>query len=186
MQCPRCQTELQKRQGDGVSALCCKGCQGLWLDRAKLANAKQADLPAVTADFWEELDDWQEATISCPDDKSRLRTLSHRGVEVDICPTCSGLWLDKGEWEKLVEARRKNKLRNAGAAAAAIGGVVLLGGATVLQDADNPERKTLVTGNEGNSVVGEVVGDVVDGTVTGLLDGAFSLVGDLFSAIDIF
>ena len=42
-----------------------------------------------------------------PRDGSRLTTTHHRGVAVDRCPTCRGLWLDAGELEKIV-ARERN------------------------------------------------------------------------------
>ncbi|MDD3302140.1 MAG: zf-TFIIB domain-containing protein [Candidatus Gracilibacteria bacterium] len=38
-----------------------------------------------------------------------------RGVEVDYCPECRGIWLDKGELEKLIQAEKiydKEKLDN--------------------------------------------------------------------------
>jgi hypothetical protein len=38
----------------------------------------------------------------CPD--SVLAISERRGVEIDYCPTCRGVWLDRGELDKLVEA----------------------------------------------------------------------------------
>ena len=37
----------------------------------------------------------------CPD--STLLMSERRGVEIDYCPTCRGVWLDRGELDKLVQ-----------------------------------------------------------------------------------
>lgn len=41
--------------------------------------------------------------MKCPVCDARLREVTRRGVEVDICPECKGVWLERGELEKLVE-----------------------------------------------------------------------------------
>lgn len=37
----------------------------------------------------------------CPD--STLLMSDRQGVEIDYCPTCRGVWLDRGELDKLVQ-----------------------------------------------------------------------------------
>ncbi|UUX95550.1 zf-TFIIB domain-containing protein [Aquabacterium sp. J223] len=37
----------------------------------------------------------------CPE--STLLMSDRQGVEIDYCPTCRGVWLDRGELDKLVE-----------------------------------------------------------------------------------
>lgn len=40
--------------------------------------------------------------MKCPNDQTIL-ALSHRaGVEIDYCPECRGIWLDRGELDKLL------------------------------------------------------------------------------------
>jgi Zn-finger nucleic acid-binding protein len=41
--------------------------------------------------------------MNCPVCDERLRTVDKHGVEVDICPGCKGVWLDRGELEKIIE-----------------------------------------------------------------------------------
>jgi hypothetical protein len=41
--------------------------------------------------------------MHCPKCGEELIILAMQGVEVDKCPSCSGLWLDAGELERLVE-----------------------------------------------------------------------------------
>lgn len=42
--------------------------------------------------------------LLCPNDNSAMQTVQRSGVEFDICPTCRGVWLDRGELEKLLDA----------------------------------------------------------------------------------
>ena len=37
----------------------------------------------------------------CPLDHVELRTENYKGIEVDRCPTCKGMWLDYGELDQL-------------------------------------------------------------------------------------
>ncbi len=37
----------------------------------------------------------------CPD--SNLLMTERQGVEIDYCPQCRGVWLDRGELDKLIE-----------------------------------------------------------------------------------
>ena len=38
---------------------------------------------------------------SCPD--AVLAMTDRQGIEIDYCPLCRGLWLDRGELDKLLE-----------------------------------------------------------------------------------
>lgn len=40
----------------------------------------------------------------CPNDNAPMQTVQREGVEFDMCPTCRGVWLDRGELEKLMAA----------------------------------------------------------------------------------
>lgn len=39
----------------------------------------------------------------CPVDATQLRRIERSGVHVDACPTCRGMWLDRGELDKIIE-----------------------------------------------------------------------------------
>jgi uncharacterized protein len=42
--------------------------------------------------------------MKCPACKEPDLVMSERqGVEIDYCPTCRGIWLDRGELDKIVE-----------------------------------------------------------------------------------
>src|SRR5690606_33998223 len=42
--------------------------------------------------------------LMCPNDNAAMQTLERNGVQFDMCPSCRGVWLDRGELEKLMEA----------------------------------------------------------------------------------
>jgi Zn-finger nucleic acid-binding protein len=46
--------------------------------------------------------------MRCPVcDDVRMREVEKNGIQIDICPNCKGVWLDRGELEKLLEGVRE-------------------------------------------------------------------------------
>ena len=41
--------------------------------------------------------------MKCPIDQSNLVMTERHGIEVDYCPQCRGVWLDRGELDKIIE-----------------------------------------------------------------------------------
>ena len=41
--------------------------------------------------------------MPCPVDGTQLIMSERQGIEIDYCPNCRGVWLDRGELDKLVE-----------------------------------------------------------------------------------
>lgn len=41
--------------------------------------------------------------MNCPKCYEPLRIAERQGVEIDYCPECRGIWLDRGELDKIVE-----------------------------------------------------------------------------------
>lgn len=41
--------------------------------------------------------------MQCPVDGTQLQMMDRQGVEIDYCPKCRGVWLDRGELDKLIE-----------------------------------------------------------------------------------
>jgi Zn-finger nucleic acid-binding protein len=41
--------------------------------------------------------------MKCPIDGNELRITDRQGIEIDYCPQCRGVWLDRGELDKLIE-----------------------------------------------------------------------------------
>ena len=41
--------------------------------------------------------------MQCPVDQTVLQMTDRQGVEIDYCPQCRGVWLDRGELDKIIE-----------------------------------------------------------------------------------
>ncbi len=41
--------------------------------------------------------------MTCPVDGATLVMSERQGIEIDYCPTCRGVWLDRGELDKIIE-----------------------------------------------------------------------------------
>ena len=39
----------------------------------------------------------------CPTCKTPLTMSERQGIEIDYCPNCRGVWLDRGELDKIIE-----------------------------------------------------------------------------------
>ena len=46
--------------------------------------------------------------LLCPTDGTTLRRIERSGVHVDACPSCRGVWLDRGELDKIIERERSD------------------------------------------------------------------------------
>jgi len=46
--------------------------------------------------------------LLCPNDNGPMQTVQRSGIEFDICPTCRGVWLDRGELEKMLASARQD------------------------------------------------------------------------------
>jgi Zn-finger nucleic acid-binding protein len=100
----------EMREGRVVVDLC-PACEGLWLDAGELA-AKGARLPERMVRVR------RGKSRSCPRCAKPLRTFDAGAVEIDACAVCAGLYLDRGELERLVQQAKDEEGR---AAAASLG-----------------------------------------------------------------
>ena len=46
--------------------------------------------------------------MKCPVDGAALVMTERTGIEIDYCPTCRGVWLDRGELDKILERSATN------------------------------------------------------------------------------
>lgn len=57
--------------------------------------------------------------LMCPNDNAAMQTLERGGVQFDMCPSCRGVWLDRGELEKLMDSAMQDGRASAPQAAPA-------------------------------------------------------------------
>ena len=109
--CPIDHSELYDRQIDVITVKECPACRGLFFEKGVLGEATQAiepDLDWVDFDIWKHEDQFEmvPSAIRCPNDDSQMVTTKYgdNGPEIDLCAHCHGIWLDKGEFEKIIRS----------------------------------------------------------------------------------
>lgn len=45
--------------------------------------------------------------LMCPNCNTSMQEVNRSGVQIDMCPVCRGVWLDRGELEKIVAPLRE-------------------------------------------------------------------------------
>ncbi|MCS6925974.1 MAG: zf-TFIIB domain-containing protein [Candidatus Binatia bacterium] len=45
--------------------------------------------------------------MQCPRCQTLLQEVTKTGVLIDLCPECRGVWLDRGELEKIIQRARE-------------------------------------------------------------------------------
>jgi Zn-finger nucleic acid-binding protein len=53
--------------------------------------------------------------LTSPIDGAPMRQIHRYGIEFDVCPTTGGVWLDKGELEKLIALVKDETLQGSAA-----------------------------------------------------------------------
>lgn len=48
----------------------------------------------------------------CPECLSLLQTTNRLGIEIDHCFNCGGIWLNRGELEKIIQKSSEQKNKN--------------------------------------------------------------------------
>lgn len=111
MQCPLDGTTLETHTIQLVNVEECPQCRGLWFEEGQLRKAKdesESDLKWLDFDLWSDQEsfttDW--SSRKCPKCDKNMATISYAetGVAVDYCVDGHGVWLDKGEFQAIVEA----------------------------------------------------------------------------------
>src|SRR5688572_11172221 len=49
--------------------------------------------------------------MQCPHCQTTLQVSERQGVEIDLCPQCRGVWLDRGELDKIAERMAQYEAR---------------------------------------------------------------------------
>lgn len=50
---------------------------------------------------------FQTMSLSCPNCSTEMTLNNRAGVEIDQCPRCKGVWLDRGELEKVANMQNR-------------------------------------------------------------------------------
>ena len=107
--CPDCKHALHPRQLGEIEIDECRSCGGTWFDSDELRLAKDAsdeDLRWLDFDLWgnEALVVAEASRRGCPACNKAMAAVRYgeTDVTVDVCPACRGVWLDVGEFPRIV------------------------------------------------------------------------------------
>ena len=108
--------KIESHYGQPILLEQCKECGGIWFDKMKLFSARNGEAEKI-----EVLDSktlWTPTNMlngirRCPLDQSELFRFKDRylleGIILERCPSCSGIWLNRGEFIKFQHARQELK-----------------------------------------------------------------------------
>ena len=105
MQCPRDMTPLKGRVVAGRILPFrldeCPTCWGTWFDRGELRRVtKDAEVEKLIRDYATPA----PKPIVCLRDRTPMKRRVLEAVEIDVCGSCGGFWVDGGELEELEAA----------------------------------------------------------------------------------
>ena len=84
--------------------------------------------------------------MACPIDGTALVMSERQGIEIDYCPACRGVWLDRGELDKIIERGRDDRPGQTAAQAADPGRTAATSGAATTATSDaSPSSRTCST-----------------------------------------
>lgn len=116
-QCPKCKIELKPKEIGETTIDECLKCKGVWFDEDELRKVKDftdPDLNWLDFEIWKHEDQFKqkESSLICPNCKTNTKAINYgdTSIEVDYCPDCKGIWLDKGEFKKIIEALEEEVL----------------------------------------------------------------------------
>ena len=101
MICPKCNNKNMIEHSLGSGIYRCSNCSSHWLDykpvESYLVERDQMTAKAFRT-IWDLKSD-KSPTLKCPRDHSDLNLFSYKGIELDFCMKCKGLWFDALEME---------------------------------------------------------------------------------------
>lgn len=111
--CPLCNEQLIEREYEEVSIDICKNCGGVWLDKDELYQIVERRQQQFSPEQEAEVEPSQIqqypsseliGEINCVICGTPMRRINYGAVSeiiIDRCPSGHGVWLDKGELEKI-------------------------------------------------------------------------------------
>jgi Zn-finger nucleic acid-binding protein len=109
IECPKCKVKAIRKEievfGPNIFIDICPKCNGIWLDdnelKKILKDKKMSDY--LTKDIGTQ----SKSKLICPRCGGLMDIESANDVDVDVCLTCNGVWLDPGELEELKEISKE-------------------------------------------------------------------------------
>jgi Zn-finger nucleic acid-binding protein len=102
---------MQTRKIGDVEVHECATCKGTWFERGELQKAKDQtdrDLNWIDFDLWKHKDRFRAEAkpLPCPACNVGMVLIEYgqTGVDIHYCAKCEGIWLEAGQFEKIIDA----------------------------------------------------------------------------------
>ncbi len=96
--CPHHAEALTRHPVGGWVTWRCNHCEGIWVPADVVKRA-------VKSPRWPQKSALKSTDLRCPDDGRALSAFTTRGIELDWCAHCHGVWLDRGELATIMAQR---------------------------------------------------------------------------------
>jgi len=110
MVCPSCNQKLKKAVFHQTAVDYCSKCLGIWFGKDELRQAKDDkddDLKWLDIDLWQNEKKFKisQDKAVCPACSVPLYSIDYGDskIKVKVCSLCEGVWLDRGEFRKIIE-----------------------------------------------------------------------------------
>ena len=121
MKCPNDNAELyqvkiESHYGQPILLEQCKECGGIWFDETELFSARNGEAERIevfdSKSLWTPTN-MERRVLRCPLDESELFRFRDRyflkSIILERCPSCNGIWLNRGDFTKFQKARQQLK-----------------------------------------------------------------------------
>lgn len=109
--CAKCTSVLDNRKVDDVEVDLCPSCGGLWLDHGEIERLERAGKAEV--DELRKLlakegppPEPSDTKDACPSCTTRMKEVTLGPIHIDVCPSCKGVFLDRGELDQALTTVR--------------------------------------------------------------------------------
>jgi Zn-finger nucleic acid-binding protein len=119
--CPECSQEMRKKEYEGVVIDICENCGGVWLDKDELYHILETREEKFSQSQQEEVAPEKIIPprpedlipqLNCPVCGALMQRFAFgysSGIILDRCPNGDGVWLDRGELEKVQIYKEKSQ-----------------------------------------------------------------------------
>lgn len=108
------QVKIESHYGQPIILEQCRKCGGIWFDESELFRAKQGEaekIESMNTEILRTPSMIEKSVLFCPRDNSELYRFDDqyfpRGILLERCPSCKGIWLNRGDFTRFQEIRRE-------------------------------------------------------------------------------
>ena len=102
-ECHKCWVEMKKEEvetfGPNITIDVCPKCNGIWLDKGELGKLLKDK--KMSNYLTKHIGTKSRSPMVCPRCGNTMDIEKADDIEVDVCLSCGGVWLDSGELEEL-------------------------------------------------------------------------------------